>query len=92
MPKAGGRKISRKHSTVIDAAKPIVAMLTKRPEVRSITLGQIVPGLKSGQARRIKVSPATGGLKVQVRGSSSIQILWVYTSATNLTTKALEDF
>lgn len=92
MPHATGKKVSRRHTTIIDAAEPVVRLLNRRPEVRSIRLGEITAGLKGGQARRIKITPIRGGLKVQVRGSASVQIIWVYTSAPHLTIKALESF
>ena len=75
--RAGG-KLTRSHTTLIDAVVPLVDFLQTRDEVSKISLGLIrnigrgMPGLK--------FHAVTGGWKVVVRGNVSLQEMVVYTS------------
>ncbi len=75
---AGG-KITDTHSSIIDAAIPLVKLIQKQPEVSKIVLGPITQGLRPAP-HRIKVKPITGGINITVRGSATKQELYVYTS------------
>ena len=84
--RAGG-KLTRSHTTLIDAVAPLVDFLQGRDEVSKISLGLIrnigrgMPGLK--------FHPVTGGWRVVVRGNVSLQEMVVYTSDPERTRKAL---
>jgi len=75
--RAGG-KLTRNHTTVIDAAVDLIDHLQDRNDVSKISLGLIknigkgLPGLK--------FHAVTGGWKVVIRGSTSLQEIVVYTS------------
>lgn len=74
--RAGG-KLTRNHTTLIDAAAPLVDYLQACAEVSKISLGMIknigkgTPGLK--------FHPVTGGWRVVIRGNVSLQEIVVYT-------------
>lgn len=80
MPKhiAGG-KVNRSHTTIIDAAQIVIKTAESLTEVTKISLGVITAGLPTG-IHRIKLIPITGGLRAEVRGSSSKQQLYIYTT------------
>jgi hypothetical protein len=84
---AGG-KITRSHSTAIEAAEPIIRAAERQPEVSKIALHRIVSGTKNGQ-HGLKFAPINGGLKVTVRGPRSLQELFIYTSDPERTKTAL---
>lgn len=74
-----GGKVTRAHTTAIAEAGQVVKAADRLPEVSKIVLGVITQGLPRGQAR-VKCLPITGGLRVEVRGASSKQQIFVYTS------------
>lgn len=72
------RKTNGKHTTYIDEAAPIIKAAGKMDEVRSISIGIIVP-IGSGKRHvRFVVKPA--GVQVVVRGVNAVQHLYVYTN------------
>lgn len=73
-----GAKFNGRHSTVIPSAIPAVEAARDCPHVTKIALGVITP-LRSGP-ERLKFSPVSGGLKMQVRGAHAVQIFWLYTT------------
>ncbi len=75
--RAGG-KLTRSHTTVIDAVVPLVDFLQGRDEVSKISLG-VIKNVGKG-APGLKFHPVTGGWKVVVRGNVSLQEMVVYTS------------
>ncbi len=80
MPKhVAGGKINHSHTTVIDAAIKVITLAESLPEVSKISLGKITAGLPTG-IHRIKCLAITGGLRVEVRGTSSKQQLFIYCS------------
>lgn len=79
MGHVGGKRVSKRHSTVIESAEQIVRFLQKVPEVSNIVLGKIDVHLPPTEWR-IKVSDLNSGLRLQVRGTNSIQQLIVYTT------------
>jgi hypothetical protein len=46
--------------------------------VTKIALGVITP-IRSGQ-EHLKFMPVSGGLKMQVRGTHAVQVIWLYTT------------
>jgi len=75
--RAGG-KLTRNHTTLIDAAAPLVDFLQGRDEVSKISLG-IIKNIGKG-ARGLKFHAVTGGWRVIVRGNVSLQEMVVYTT------------
>jgi hypothetical protein len=76
---AGG-KISRSHSTVTEAALRLVTQARRNILVEKILLGPIRPCRSSGTRQRIKVHYLVAGLRVTVRGSTTIQDIYLYTA------------
>ena len=73
-----GSKVTRSHTTVIEAAIPAVSAAKESPHVSKIVIGVIKPA-KTGQPH-IKFTPIQAGLRMQVRGNSAVQIFFVYTN------------
>lgn len=76
-----GGKIGGSHTTVIDAASPLVDFLETQPAVKKIVLGRIDPASLADGERRVKISKRLSGLRCVVRGKLSIQELWIYISS-----------
>ena len=72
-----GAKLTRSHTTVIEAAIPAVSAAKESPHVSKIVVGVIKP-TKTGQPH-IKFTSIQAGLRMQVRGNSAVQIFFVYT-------------
>lgn len=87
--RAGG-KITRSHTTLIDAAVPLVDLLQARSEVSKISLG-IIKNIGKGMPK-IKLFPVTGGLKIVVRGNTSLQELVAYTNNKEVIRQMLESY
>ncbi len=84
-----GRKVSNRHSTVIKAAQTLISAAKALEAVSKVVLGPIQdigPG-----AQRLKFTPIPAGLKVAVRGSSAIQIIFVYTAEPSAVRQRLEE-
>lgn len=90
MPKhRNGGKISKRHTTVIDAATTVVDALNKMPGVKKIALGEIMK-VKNGQ-RSLKVAEAVNnGLKLTVRGNCYLQVIYVTANNPHVTKDAIE--
>lgn len=74
-----GSKFNGRHSTLIPSAITAVEAARDCPLVSKIALGIITP-LRAGKPH-LKFSPVSGGLKMQVRGTHGVQILWLYTTS-----------
>jgi len=75
--RAGG-KLTSNHTTLIDAAAPLVDYLQGRDEVSKISLG-LIKNIGKGQPG-LKFHVVTGGWRVTIRGNVSLQEIVVYTS------------
>ena len=72
-----GPKMTHSHSTVTLEASKVIEAAKECPHVTKIVLGQITP---LGHAEpRLKFMPIMAGWKVNVRGGSSLQVLFLYT-------------
>ena len=80
-PKWHGEKLAGRHTTVIDAAKPVLKKADALPRVKKISLGFIKMTPGSSGERRLKFKDMQGGLQVTVRGNSSVQDIWIYTDS-----------
>jgi hypothetical protein len=74
-----GSKFNGRHSTLIPSAITAVEAARDCPLVSKIALGVITP-LRAGKPH-LKFNPVSGGLKMQVRGTHAVQILWLYTTS-----------
>lgn len=72
-----GSKVTRSHTTVIEAAIPAVNAAKESAHVSKIVIG-IIKATKTGQPH-IKFTPIQAGLRMQVRGNSAVQLFFVYT-------------
>lgn len=87
--RAGG-KMAGSHTTVIPAAEKIVDFLEKRVEVKKISVGFIKHGIKGGR-HSVKITEIESGLLLKVRGTASIQEIWVYTDESSLTKNLINE-
>ncbi len=87
--RAGG-KVSGKHTTVIPASEKIVDFLEKQIEIKKISVGFIKQGIKGGN-HSIKITKTASGLLLKVRGTASIQDIWVYTDDVENVAKTIKD-
>lgn len=77
-----GPKTNRNsHSTTIKEAAGAIAAAKLCPHVTKISLGLIKPiTALHGAPPHLKFVEMSGGLKMQVRGQNSVQLIWVYTA------------
>ena len=73
-----GLKFNGRHSTLIPSAIPAVEAAKACSHVTKIALGVITPAKAAEE--RLKFTPASGGLKMQVRGVHAVQVFWLYTT------------
>ena len=73
-------KIAGSHGSVTEAALDVVRIAESLPAVTKISLGVITPGLHAGSRRNIKFTEVPSGLTAVVCGSTSKQILQIFTS------------
>ncbi len=91
MPKhKSGGKITTSHTSLTDAAFSIVEAAEKLSEVNKISLGVIKRVDKSRGPRIIKFLPIVGGWKLTIRGSTSVQEIYIYTNQADKTKSLLE--
>lgn len=81
------KKITRSHTSLIEAAEGVVKCASQMTEVSKISLG-IIKQINVGKPR-IKFLPINGGVKASVRGNASIQEIFIYTSDTEKTVQIL---
>lgn len=92
MGHVSGKRMSKQHTTVIDAAQGVVVFLQKIPEVSKISLGRIDVHLPATEWR-IKLTEIRGGLRMQVRGTNSIQQIMIYTTGSDdVRARLLQEF
>lgn len=76
MPKhRAGKGIAGKHTTIIDAAEPVVDALLTIPNTR-VVLG-IIKKVRSSGKRRIKFFDTVSGFSMKITGNVSVQELHV---------------
>ena len=73
-----GPKFNGRHSTVIPSAVRVVEAARDCPHVSRIALG-VITQIRAGQ-EHLKFIPVSGGLKMQIRGTNAVQVLWLYTT------------
>jgi hypothetical protein len=79
MPKLTlGGKITNSHSTLTEVAEKLVYEAIKSPLISKIGIANITH--VGGGRKSLKFLPITGGIKAVVRGSGSVQELYIYTN------------
>jgi hypothetical protein len=76
-----GGKITNSHSTLTETAEKLVTEAIKSPLILKIGIANITH--VGGGRRSLKFLPITGGIKAVVRGSGSVQELYIYTNTPN---------
>jgi hypothetical protein len=79
MPKLTlGGKITNSHSTLTEVAEKLVYEAVKSPLISKISIANITH--VGGGRKSLKFLPITGGIKAVVRGSGSVQEIYIYTN------------
>ncbi len=79
MPKLTlGGKITNSHSSLTETAEKLVAKAIKLESISKISISTITH--VGGGRKSLKFLPITGGVKAIVRGSGSVQDIYIYTS------------
>lgn len=89
MPKNPQNKTTSSHTTLTEVAREVVEALHKTEDVSKVSIGIIKTTASKGGKRGIKFLPITGGLKATVRGSGTVQELYIYTKDLESTQKLL---
>lgn len=90
MPTWHGKKAPKKgHSTVIEAAMPIIKAAEKLDDVKRIAPSVITPVRAKSGEKRVKFLEIKGGLKVTVSGGG-VQIIYIYANNLTQVREALE--
>ena len=84
-----GKKFSRRHSTVIQDAVPLLRKAKSLPEVSKIVLGEI-SNCHPGNPH-MRFTPIPAGFKLMIRGRTAVQIFFVYTINPTTTQRTLEE-
>lgn len=91
MPKWQGPKSGGSHTTLIDAAVPVVRAAAKLSKVKRIAPGFIKPTPGKTGLRRVDFERINGGLLVKVRGNTAIQEIRIYTDYPDEVQRLLEE-
>lgn len=86
MPKIQRSKTTDSHTTLTEAAEEVIRVIHKIENVSKVGIGIIKTTKSKGGKRAIKFLPITGGVKAVVRGSGTVQELYIYTNETALVT------
>ncbi len=71
--------ITDSHSSITDASAEVIKHAQKLGIISKIGIGIIKVTKSKGGKRSIKFLPITGGIKASVRGSGTVQELYIYT-------------
>lgn len=89
MPHLAGKKYSGRHTTVIDAAVAPLRVAEQLECVTKIVLGVVQQIKGNPVAKKIKIDQVAAGLRVKIRGSKTIQEVYIYTSDREATIQAI---
>ncbi len=78
-PKWQGKKSAGSHTTLIEAALPLVKEAEELEAVKRISLGYIKATPGTPGKRGVKFAFIQGGLLAKVRGNTAIQEIRIYT-------------
>ncbi|MBD3238488.1 MAG: hypothetical protein GF332_02525 [Candidatus Moranbacteria bacterium] len=88
MLKKAGSKISKKHTTLIPEAEPVIKKAQNMVQVSKVSLAMI-KATRAGQNKRIKFTPIQAGLKAKIKGNRYVQEIYFYTKEANSVQQAL---
>ncbi len=83
--------ITDSHSSITDTSAEVIKHAQKLDVISKIGIGIIRVTKSKGGKRSIKFLPITGGIKASVRGSGTVQELYIYTKETELVKKYLSE-
>lgn len=83
--------ITNSHSSTTDASSELIKHAKKLDIISKIGIGIIKNTNSKGGKRSVKFLPITGGVKASVRGSGTVQDLYIYTKEIELVKKFLSD-
>jgi hypothetical protein len=81
--------ITDSHSSTTDASAELIKQARKLDVISKIGIGIIKVTKSKGGKRSVKFLPITGGIKASVRGSGTVQELFIYTKEIELVEKYL---
>lgn len=81
--------ITDSHSSATSASEEIIKACKKLTIISKVGLGIIKVTKSRGGKRSIKFLPISGGIKASVRGSGTVQELFIYTKEVDLVTSYL---
>ncbi len=84
MSKWAGKKAGGSHTTVIEAAIPLVKMADGLSQVKRVSPGFITPTPGKHGDWRVRFTGIKGGLLAKVRGNTAVQEIWIYTNDPDL--------
>ena len=76
--KKSRNKVTRSHSTSIEAVEPFLVLAKKSKDITKISLGIIKP-IKTVQQKRIKCTVEQACILLQIRGNRAIQEIRLFT-------------
>lgn len=79
-------KITDNHSSTTDATDEVMKEIKKLAQVSKVGIGIIKVTKSKGGKRSIKFLPITGGVKASIRGSGTVQEIFIYTKDTEFVT------
>jgi len=83
-----GGKITNSHSSLTETAEKLVVKAVKLELISKISISTITH--VGGGRKSFKFLPITGGVKAVVRGSGSVQDIYIYTTNPEVTKFDLE--
>ena len=83
--------ITNSHSSTTDASAEVIKHAQKLDIISKIGIGIIKVTKSKGGKRSIKFLPITGGVKASVRGSGTVQELYIYTKKVEVVKKYLSE-
>ncbi len=84
-------KITRSHTTSIEAVEPFLEFAKSHPEITKISLGIIKP-IKTSQTKRLKTTPEQACLLLNIRGVRAIQTIRFFTPNPVTLKKIIDSF
>jgi hypothetical protein len=90
MPKLSlGGKITKSHSSLTETAEKFVYEAVKLESISKIGIASITH-IGGGGRKSLKFLPITGGIKAIIRGSGSVQEIYIYTDKIDSTKLELQ--
>ena len=92
MAHRGGGKVTSSHTTLIEAAEPIIKKLEVFPEVKKVTLGPIEQVRRASGIRVVKITDDASCVRLTITQKATVQLLFVYTEDRQETKLAIARF